>query len=332
MSELGTVAVTGATGFVGRYVVRTLLARGARVRALTRDRQKAQAVLPQHPHLTLVPGQVLDRTAPAELLRGCQACVNLIGIIREAGKQTFEGAHVQSVRALVDAATDAGGLRFVHISALGVTPDGKAAYQRTKFAGEQIIRKSALPWTILRPGLIHGPEGELVRMIADWTAGRAAPWFFVPYFTRIVEHDEGVPAGRVSFESAKIAPVSVVDVAETVARCLERPQTVGEVYNLTGPDVMDWRQMLEIFADHLPDADSTLPIIGLPARPHAHMAAAASRIGLGGIFPFDAGQAYMAEEDAVADLDKVRADLGLEPRPFEPLVKQYAGALSTLPH
>ncbi len=330
MQPITTVAVTGATGFVGRHVVKALLAGGYRVRALVRDRSKATAVLPPDPKVAIVEGDVLDRRSPVELVAGCQACIHLVGIIREAARQTFQGMHVEATRAMVEACqgSDLPVKRFVHMSALGVRPDGPAEYQRTKFAGEQIVRRSGLDWTVFRPGLIHGRGGEFVDMVHKWCKGKAAPFFFVPYFTRLVEHDEGVIGARVSIESAKVAPVSVFDVAEAFVRSLGAGATIGEVYNLTGPDEMDWKTMLRAFQENLPGADTGLPIVGLPARPHAFMAAAAKRVGMGGLFPFDAGQARMAEEDATCDLDKVKADLGLQPRGFEAVLKQYAGALA----
>ncbi len=329
MTQISTVAVTGASGFVGRYVVRTLLKRGYRVRALVRDRAKALSVLPSDRNLTLVQGEVLDRRSPAELVAGTQACVNLIGIIRETSGQTFQGMHVEAVKALTEAcaAVEQPVKRFVQISALGVRPDGKAEYQRTKFEGEQVVRRSGLDWTIIRPGLIHGPDGELVSMIAKWCKGAAAPFFFVPYFTRVVEHHDGVLLGRVSLEGAAVAPVSVRDVAEAMARAIERPVSIGEIYNLCGSETMGWRNMLEQFGEALPGSDTTLPVIGLPARPHAKMAMVAKKLGLAGLFPFDEGQAYMAEEDSIANLEKIKQDLGLEPEGFSAVLGKYAGVV-----
>lgn len=329
MTQIQTVAVTGATGFVGRHVVAALLKAGYRVRALVRDRSKATEVLPADRRVALVEGDVLDRKSPDELVRGAQACIHLIGIIREGSRQTFQGMHVEATRAMLAAcqSADPALRRFVHMSALGVRPDGPAEYQRTKFAGELLVRRSGLDWTVFRPGMIHGPGGEFVDMVKKWCAGAAPPYFFVPYFTRMHEHDDGVPAGRVSFESARIAPVSVFDVAEAFVRSLTLSDTLGEIYNLTGPDAMDWKTMLGLFQTYLPGADNGLPIIGVPARPHAAMATVARRIGMGGLLPFDAGQARMAEEDMVADLDKLREHVGLQPQGFEAVLQRYASAV-----
>lgn len=322
-----TIAITGATGFVGRHIVRQLLSRGHTVRCLVRSAEKAHAVLPADRRVQLVVGEVLDRSSPAEVLKGADACIHLIGIIREVGDQTFKAMHELATRAMLDAAAAAGVKRFVHMSAIGVVPDSKAEYQRTKFEAERMVRRSGLEWTVFRPGLIHGLGGEFTAMVADWCRGKAAPFFFIPYFTRLVEHDQPVLMSRVSFESAAVAPVHVDDVARAFVDAIDNTTTVGEIYNLTGPDALDWPTMLRTFRDALADGDRTLPVIGLPARPHAYMAAAAKRIGLGGLFPFDAGQAFMAEADAAADCGKARQHLNFNPRAFEPTVRAYAGSL-----
>lgn len=327
-----TVAVTGATGFVGRAVVRALLDRGHRVRALVRDLSKARETLPNDPRVTLVLGSVLDGRSPAELLAHgpdkADALIHLIGIIRRDGAQTFQRMHVDAVQAMIDACRNAGIRRFVHMSALGVHPDGKAEYQRTKFAGEQLVRRSGLDWTVIRPGLIHGPEGELVGFIRQWVKGAKQPFFFVPYFSRIVEHDEGVLLGRISFEPAACAPVSVLDVARVFADAVSRPQTFGEVYNLVGSEDLDFARFMRFYRDNIPGAERSMPVIGIPGPVAAIQAQVASAIGLGGLLPFDHGQALMATEDSTASLDKVRAHFGFTPEPFTQAAARYVGSLT----
>ena len=322
-----TIAVTGATGFVGRHVVRELLAAGHTVRCLVRSAVKAKSVLPADRRIQLVIGDVLDRKSPAEVVKGADACIHLVGIIRETGNQTFKNMHELATRAMLDACTAASVNRFIHMSAIGVVPDGKAEYQVTKFEAEKMVRRSSLNWTVFRPGLIHGKGGELSAMIASWCRGRSAPYFFIPYFTRLVEHDQPVLLSRVSLESARIAPVHVDDVAKAFVSSLHSGESVGEIYNLTGPDNMDWSTMLGTFRDALADGDRTLPIIGLPARPHAYMALVAKRVNLSWLFPFDAGQAFMAEDDAVADCHKAALHLNFQPRPFAPALRTYAALI-----
>lgn len=332
MSSLKTIAVTGATGFVGRYVVRELLRRGYRVRALIRDMKKAREVFPDATGIEYVVGRALDGTSPAKLVHEADACINLIGIIRESrgdaagDPQTFQAMHVEVPRALTAACQEAGVKRFLHMSALGASPEGRAAYQRTKFEGEQVVRRTALEWTIFRPSFIHGAEGEFVQMVSDMCSGQAPPWYFIPYFGRPVV-DDRVPLGGVHLEPAKIQPVAVEDVATAFAEALNRPQTIGEIYNLVGPDVFTWPEVLQFFRDTLPGASHNMPVAAVPGEASVKAAKVAKTLGLAGLLPFDEGQAIMAMEDSTSELHKVREHLGLTPRPFKQTVLEYAGSV-----
>jgi uncharacterized protein YbjT (DUF2867 family) len=320
---MSSVAVTGASGFVGRYVVRQLLARGRKVRALVRDSAKARKVLGSDAALTLVAGDALDGRSPGALVAGCDACIHLIGIIREAGGSTFKGMHVETTRAVIEACREGGVRRLVHMSALGVSDEGRTAYQKTKFEAETLVRRSGLDWTIFRPGLIHGAESEFIQLAKGWVSGEHPPYKFLPYFTR-PQTDHSVPMGPTRYVDPVVQPVSVEDVAIAFAASLERPQTIGEVYNLTGPDTLSWPDLLLALRDELPGARDDLRPKGIPSDLAAAGAIAASAVGLGSLLPFDSGMAIMGAEDSVADGAKVRAHLGLAMRQFLPTLCSYA--------
>lgn len=334
MASSMTVAVTGASGFVGRHLVRELLARGHRVRALVRDREKARGVLPRAGDdggtLTLVAGDALDGRSPAELVRGVDACINLIGIIREeGGGQTFRRLHVGATRALVTACKESGGggvRRFLQMSALGVHDDGKSAYQRTKFEGETIVRRSGLDWTIFRPSLIHGPEGEFIQMAAGWVTGDEPPYRFLPYFKRAAP-GKGPAGGTLPGVDPVVQPVAVEDVATAFAEALVRPESIGEIYTLVGSERLTWPELLEFVRDRLPGANPRLKPLGVPSGMAVGVARAAKVLGMGGMLPFDEGMAVMGGLDATASLHKVRAHLGLDPMPFRKKMASYAGEI-----
>lgn len=333
MPSTHTIALTGATGFVGRAVVPELLSRGHSVRALIRDRDKARRILPPFgpgSKLHVIQGDVLEDGVVDELLTGATACINLIGIIREqrgvaqGSSITFRKAHVETTRELVAACQDRGVRRYIQMSALGVTPNGVSDYQKTKFEGEQIVRLSTLDWTIFRPGLIHGPDGEFIQMMKKIIVGEAAPWLFIPYFTRGNE-DKRVPLGSVEQLDPLVQPVAVEDVAAAFATALETPESIGEVYNLVGSEAMDWPSMLRFMRDKL-EAGSIEPF-GAPAEAAAQLALAGEKLGFASVLPFDAGMARMGAQDSTADLSKVRQDLRLEPRGFRGSFASYAGAM-----
>ncbi len=322
------IAVTGASGFVGRTLVRELLARGYQVRALVQCREKARAVLPRDPGLTFVVGDAKQDADVSELLRGCSACINLIGILREdrAKGKTFRELHVGVTRRLVQACEKAGVRRFLQMSALGASDTGAAEYQRTKFEAEACVRQSSLDWTIFRPSLIHGVDGEFIDQAASWCSGHVQPYIFLPYFRKLTE-DKRVPLGSMNESDPLVQPVAVEDVAWAFGESLENPTTVGEVYNLAGPEVLSWPEMLEWIRDHTPGANHGLKPFGIPGKVAALGAKAAEAIGLSGLLPHDEGMALMGAQDSTATLDKARSHFKFSPRPFRTSFAAYAGQL-----
>jgi NADH dehydrogenase len=304
-----TVCVTGATGFVGRYVVRELLAKGFAVRALVRDEGKARRVLPRDPNLSLVMGDCLDGAALENLARGCFGAIHLVGIIREApGGQTFDRMHVRATGALVQACEKGGVTRFVHMSALGASPTGCAAYLVSKSAGERIVHDSSLAWTIIRPGLILGTGSEFLEMAIGFAKGDTPPYLFMPYFVRQIENTT-VPLGPMTDVTPRTQPVSVEDTAKVFVLALERENAIGETYNLVGPDVVTWPELLEWARDTYAHGSTRKPW-PIPAEAAELAVAGASLLGLRYSFPIGAGMARMTSEDSTADMHKVKEHLG----------------------
>lgn len=316
-----TAAVTGATGFVGRAVVRELLDHGWAVRALVRDEAKAKKVLSESDRLTFVRGDVLDDASLDRLMQGVTDSVHLVGIIREAGgQQTFENMHHQATRRVVAAAERASGgtpLRHVQMSALGVGDGSTIPYQATKRLGEKAVEASGLRWTIFRAGLIHGPEGEFTNMAADWVRGKAAPFVFIPYF---------VPGWLPGGHGVLVAPVRVEEVAAMFRTALQREEAIGRTYDLAGPDALAFDDMLRLYRDTVPGA-KRIPLIGVPGKFAALQARLFGMIGLGRLLPFDEGMARMAMEESVSECARARADLGFDPQPFTDSLAAYAAQL-----
>jgi NADH dehydrogenase len=292
-----------------------------------------------------VEGDACDAEALDRLTAGAAACIHLIGIIREVRgesrelPQTFKRMHVQATAAALAACKRSGVARFLHMSALGASPDGVSVYSRTKWEAEQLVRRAALGegedrrsaspggWTIFRPGLIHGPDGEFIRQVATLCSGEVAPWFFIPYFVRPVT-DERVPVGPTNFVPATLAPVSVDDVAAAFCEALVRHDSIGEIYNLTGPETLNWQELMEFLRDALPATNKNLSTWFVPGHHAAAIALAAEKVGLGSLLPFDRGQALMAMRDSVADPTKAVKELGFAPRPFRETVRGYASAVA----
>jgi uncharacterized protein YbjT (DUF2867 family) len=203
------VFLTGASGFVGRNMLKRLLAEGHSVRALVRDPKKEKA--PAREKVELVAGDVAEGTGLDQGMQGCDAVIHLVGIIVERGKNTFERVHHIGTRNVAEAARRTGVQRFVQMSALGARADGPAEYQVTKWKGEEEVRRSGIPHCILRPSLIFGEgDGFVTQMMQTM---RTAP------IVRPVPGD-GKP---------KFRPIFIDDVTTGFVRAL----TVAEATNLT---------------------------------------------------------------------------------------------------
>jgi len=224
------VFVTGATGFVGREVVRHLQQHGHDVFALCRNPDD----LPLS-NVQKVQGDILQPHTFEPQLREAQACVHCVGILRAFPDQgiTFEKLHYQATLNLVKACGKVGVQRYVHISANGVEKNPTTEYMRSKAKSEQAVRSSSLDWTILRPSVVYGgnPNREnFVKMLRDNLAKAAV----FPYF------------GKGEY---CLAPVSTWELAETVRRCLDQAETVGKTIHVGGDEVYTYKALLHLLCE-----------------------------------------------------------------------------------
>jgi NADH dehydrogenase len=165
-------------------------------------------------------------------LRGCDAVVNLAGIKREEGDQTFQAVHVDLVARLVEAMKAAGVRRLVHVSVVVARPAPELPYHDTKWKGEEIVRASGLDWTLLRPGVIYGAGDDLLSHLAVMI--HAAPVFPV-----------------VNDGSAPMMPVYAGDVAAGVVGALNNGATAGKTIDLVGPERLTLRDVVARAAEAL---------------------------------------------------------------------------------
>lgn len=306
-----TVFVSGASGFVGTAVVQELLRRGHLVHAAVRTRELRL----NDARVTCFRGNLDDPTLLDRALERCSAAIHLVGIIREdpGHGATFHRIHVDFTRAVVDACIRRGVQRYVHMSALGTRSDSPSVYHQTKAAAEQIVESSPLSWTIFRPALIHGSDGELVQMMAKWAKGTTAPFFAMPYF------------GSGPFGTGPqylVQPVYVDDVAWAFVEAIDRPNTIGKRYDLAGTQRLTWREMYRTFSRAVTGKTKrTLPI-------PAWYAQFLTRVLPAGLLPFNRAQVIMSQEDSIADLQPFEADFGRIPEGFEQSLAKYASNLA----
>lgn len=220
--------VFGGSGFVGRYAVRALARNGWRIRAAVRRPDLAGHLQPMG-----VVGQIHAVQAnvrfPASIptaLQGSDVVVNLVGILARSGAQTFDAVHVDGARVIAKAAREAGVKRFVHLSALGADPEAKSSYARSKGLGEQAVLEEFPDAVILRPSIVFGPEDEFFNRFA----GLAAQSPVLPL----------IGGGQTRFQ-----PVFVGDLAEAIMTACEGRAKPGTVYEIGGPEVQTFRQLLD---------------------------------------------------------------------------------------
>jgi uncharacterized protein YbjT (DUF2867 family) len=226
-----TVCVLGGTGFVGRELVRRLCRDGHWICVPTRaaaDNDELRVL----DTVRLIRANVHDPRVLARLFRGVDVVINLIGILNEHGRATFRSVHTDLAEKVVTAARTAGVRRLLHMSSLGA--DANAApseYLRSKGEAEARIRNAAptLAWTIFRPSVIFGAEDTLTNRFAGLL--RLSGGF--------------LPLARAG---AKFAPICVDDVVECFRRALTDSSTVGQTYELCGPEVMTLSQLVRTTA------------------------------------------------------------------------------------
>ncbi|MEL6751133.1 MAG: complex I NDUFA9 subunit family protein [Pseudomonadota bacterium] len=221
------VTVFGGSGFVGRYVVKALAARGYRVRVACRRPDLAGHLQPSVDvaQVQLVQANLRHRWSIDRAVEGADVVVNLVGILAEGGKQTFDGVQARGAGWVAEAAT-AAGARMVQMSAIGADRSSAADYARTKAAGEEKVLEAAPDAIILRPSIVFGPEDDFFNRFA--AMARIAP--ALPL----------IGGGHTKFQ-----PVYVGDVAEAVAKAVAGDLESGSTWELGGPEVLTFRECME---------------------------------------------------------------------------------------
>lgn len=223
-----TVTVFGGSGFVGRHVVQTLARRGYRVRVAVRRPNEAQFLRPMGVVGQVEPVQanIRDDASVAAAIAGADAVVNLVGILHQSGKQKFAAVQAEGAARVARAAAAAGISSFVQISAIGADAESPSAYGRSKAEGEAGVRAALPGAVILRPSIVFGPEDDFFNRFA--ALARLSP--VLPL----------IGGGLTRFQ-----PVYVKDVAEAVARVLERADAAGRTYEIGGPEIATFRELME---------------------------------------------------------------------------------------
>ena len=312
------VTVFGGGGFVGNNVVRILAQDGWRIRVAVRNPHLAERVRVhgQVGQIDIAAANVRMPGSVGRALEGAQACVNLVGVLRERGRQRFATVQTGGARNIAEACAQRGIERLVHVSAIGAEAESASRYARSKGEGEAAVRERVPSATILRPSVIFGSEDQSFNKFA--AMARLAP--VLP----LVGGD------------TRMQPAYVGDVARAVVRALDEPSARGRTFELGGPTIYTMRELMQLAAR---EAGHVRPLVPLPFGV-AELIGTVSDL-LAPISPIEPpitrDQVELLKTDNVADPSLPGfAELGITPTGAEAIIGAYlyrfrkAGQYSTL--
>jgi NADH dehydrogenase len=303
----GVVTLFGGSGFIGSQAVRALARRGWRIRIAVRNPVLAIEIQPLGD-----PGQIqfmrCDITSAEDVaaaVRGADAVVNLVGVLHDAGgKRSFDAVHSEAAQTIASAARAAGVQRLVQISAIGADANSPAAYGRSKAKAEQAVRAVYPDAVILRPSLVFGAgDGFLNRFAQMAVLSPVLPL---------------IGGGETRFQ-----PVYVGDVAEAIARGVTRVDAAGRTFELGGPAVYSFRDILELVRRETGRDRMLAPVPFAIARPLGSLLQMTTLIGM--TPPLTRDQVCMLEKDNVVAADALGLSaLGIDhPAGMEAIAPSY---------
>ena len=221
------VTVYGGSGFLGRHVVRALAKRGYRIRAAVRRPDLAGHLQPlgRVGQIHAVQANLRYPRSVEAAARDAQVLINLVGILFERSRQRFDAVQTFGAEQVALAAS-AHGARVIHISAIGADENSASLYARSKAVGEKLVLSAQPSATIMRPSIVFGPEDD--------------------FFNRFASLARFLPAlPLVGGGATRFQPVFVGDVAAAIAEAVDGHSRAGTVYELGGPDVRSFKQLME---------------------------------------------------------------------------------------
>lgn len=297
----GVVTVFGGSGFIGRHLVQRLAQAGWTVRVAVRRPRRANFLKPcgDIGQITPVAAALQDPASVAAAVAGADAVINLVGLLYEGGKQTFEACHYQGAKCVAEAAAAAGVGRFVQMSAIGADRDAEADYARSKAAGEAAVREAFPGAVIIRPSIVFGPEDA-----------------FFNRFAMMAQLSPVLPligGGKTLFQ-----PVYVGDVADAMVKALADPTTAGKTYELGGPAVLSFKELLVMMLEQVRRKRLLIPV------PFALAEMQGAFLQMLPVPPLTRDQVRLLRHDNIVTEGALTlADLGIAPTALELVIPTY---------
>jgi nucleoside-diphosphate-sugar epimerase len=288
------VLVTGATGFLGSYVLPELKKAGFGLKCLVRN--KADAKLLESAGAQVVYGDVRDKSSLTQALRGTDAVLHMAAVLKSSSKKLYYDVNQYGTKNLVDACVENKVRRFIHISTHDVTFE-RGDYSLSKLKGEEVVKNSKLDFTIFRPADIYG-RGECA------LSGMA----------RLIKSLPVVPIPGKG--DAKLQPAYAGDVATAIAKAISNSKSIGKTYFIAGPDQIAFEELV----------DSIMGELGIKkAKVHVPLAVVKPLVR---VYEKVAGNPFMTTDslelftrDKTCDYSPAARDLGYSPMHLKDGVK-----------
>src|SRR5215831_14210215 len=237
-----TVTVFGGTGFLGRRVVRHLRAHEFSVRIVSRHPDRGHRLFGlDDPHLQSIGANIHDERSVADALAGAFGAVNAVSLYVEHGRETFDSVHVESAQRVAAQAHQAGVERVAHVSGIGADSVSQSLYIRKRGEGELAVRASFADALLIRPAVMFGPDDAFLTTILKLL--RRLPIY--PMFGRGL---------------MRLQPAYVEDVAEVIVRVMQRAETPATIFELGGPRVYSYEELLRAVARQAGLAPRLIPV------------------------------------------------------------------------
>lgn len=294
------VAVTGATGFVGRNLVNRLLKDNHEVTVLAHHKSGENLF---DNRVRLFTGSVSNIAEMVPVFQNSLIVFHLVGIITETRKNTFEKTVAQGTRNLVAASREANVKKIIYLSALGTSADAETAYHKTKYQAERAIKESGLDWTIFRASVIYGKNDGFLRTMSSVI--KFLP--FIPIF------GDG---------KYKMQPVFIEDLTDVLTKALVYPLSSRQTIDIGGPEQLEYVMVMEMIKKALRKRRLNFHIPFAVIMPGAAILERVLRPA-----PLTVDMLKMLKMGNIGDISKLRTIFGIEPIRFEDGLKRVFGEL-----
>lgn len=293
------ILLTGATGFVGGHLVKSLLGERLAVRCLVRSASPRLGRLP--PGAEPLFGDILDGASLKKACRGIETVIHLVGIIQEKPGATFRAIHVLGTKNMLAAACEAGVKKFIHMSALGTREGAASRYHQTKWEAEEEVRASGLDYTIFRPAIIFGPGDG--------------------FFTRLAQLATRLPVipiigtGEYEFQ-----PIFIGDVVTCFVEAAKHPEKIRGLFQLAGPERLTLNEIIALIQQTLGTKKGTVHIPLWVMAPMARLMEIFSKEA-----PVTREQLLMLQEGNVCDIAQMREHFPVRLSRLADILPSYLG-------